>query len=241
MEDFIQDIPFNPAIAGTVHNMCLDNVRRGFGIDNKYASAWEAWEHTQQHADRNMPDGLDVPLFYSYTATIDGITQNWGHINVRLADGTVWSDGTIYADVDAYLYNHFPQYVGWGESVNDFKIIQAGGNDMFPNEGDLINIHNQTGWPGHELNDADKAYWTAGTGNPDWPSGADAVWKALMYEVSKYVMDNPNVVTKEVSVPVTYSAAPTETTVTATNNLAPTPVTSQPLGLWASIKKILLG
>lgn len=120
-----QDIAFNPAQAGTIHNFCLDNVRKGFGIENKYASAWQAWENTQQHPDRNIPDGLDVPLFYSYTANIDGVTQNYGHINVRLADGTVWSDGTIYANLDAYLYNHYPQYVGWGESINDFKIIEG--------------------------------------------------------------------------------------------------------------------
>lgn len=145
-----QTRPFDPSIAGTIHNFCLDNVRRGFGIENKYASAWEAWEHTEQHPDRDIPDGLDVPLFYSYTANIDGVTQNYGHINVRLANGTVWSDGTIYANIDAYLYNHYPQYVGWGESVNDFKIIE--GEDMsdiadfnFVNDAAL-------GTLGHEVN-----------------------------------------------------------------------------------------
>lgn len=124
-----QLIPFNQSIAGNIHNFCLDNVRRGYGIDNNYASAWEAWEHTQQHTDP-IPEGLDVPLFYSYTANIDGVTANYGHINVRLADGTVWSDGTIYPNLDAYLTNHWPKYVGWGESVNDFKIIETEGDDM---------------------------------------------------------------------------------------------------------------
>ena len=120
-----QITPFDISKAGTIHNFCLDNVRRGYGIANKYASAWEAWQHTEQHSDRDMPDGCDVPLFYSYTANIDGSTQNYGHINVRLKDGTVWSDGTIYANIDAYLENHTPQYVGWGESVNDVKIIEG--------------------------------------------------------------------------------------------------------------------
>jgi len=120
-----QLIPFDQSRAGNVHNFCLDNTCKGFGIADKYGSATEAWQHTQQHTDRDIPEGCDVPLFYSYTANIDGVTQNYGHINVRLKDGTVWSDGTIYADIDAYLYNHFPQYVGWGESVNDFQIIEG--------------------------------------------------------------------------------------------------------------------
>lgn len=126
---FNQVIPFNPSNGGNTPGLCLDNVCKGFGIADKYASAWEAWAHTQQHQDRNMPDGLDVPLFYAYTATIDGVTGNYGHINVRLANGTVWSDGNIYANIDAYLAYHLPQFVGWGESVNDFTIIQ-GETDM---------------------------------------------------------------------------------------------------------------
>lgn len=123
-----QVIPFNQSKGGNVHNLCLANVCAGFGIPNKYESAWQAWEHTQQHTDA-IPSGLDVPLFYSYTATIDGVTQNWGHTNVRLANGTVWSDGTVYANLDRYLSSHYPKFVGWGESVNDVQIIKE--NDMF--------------------------------------------------------------------------------------------------------------
>lgn len=122
---YTQLVPFNKAQAGTVPNLCLDNVRKGYGIPNKYASAWEAWEHTQQHPDRNIPDGLDVPLYYSYTATLDGVTQNYGHINVRLANGMVWSDGNIYTSIDSYLAFHSPKFVGWGESVNDVMIIEG--------------------------------------------------------------------------------------------------------------------
>jgi hypothetical protein len=136
----VQVRPFNQAQGGTTPNMCLDNVRKGFGISNKYASAWEAWQHTQQHTG-DVPGGLDIPVYYSYTATIDGVTQNYGHINVRLANGTVWSDGNIYSSIDAYTANHYPRFVGWGESVNDFKIIQ-GGN--MGNSDDLANL--REGW-----------------------------------------------------------------------------------------------
>lgn len=83
---------------------------------------WEAWLHTQQHTDP-IPNGVDVPVFFSYTASIDGINKNWGHIGVRLKDGTFWSDGTIYPTISAYTANHSPRYVGWGESVNDVRVI----------------------------------------------------------------------------------------------------------------------
>lgn len=124
-----QAIPFDTSKGGTVPNLCLDNVRRGYGIENKYSSAWEAWLHTEQHPDSNVPVGLAVPLYYSYTATIDGVTANYGHINVRLPNGTVWSDGNIYRSISDYTSKMFPKFVGWGESVNDFKVIQ-GGEDM---------------------------------------------------------------------------------------------------------------
>lgn len=134
----IQLIPFDPSKGGNIPDECLDNVRRGYGIQNKYDSAWEAWQHTQQHTDR-PPLGLSIPVFYSYTTTINSVTQNYGHINVQLPDGTVWSDGNIYANIDAYMANHFPKFVGWGESVNDFKII--GGEPMSTwNSGDTYNF-----------------------------------------------------------------------------------------------------
>lgn len=124
---FIQTVPFTPANGGTIAGLCLANVCKGYGIGNKYNSAWEAWGHTQQHADRDIPSGVAVPIFYSYTTIIDGVTANYGHINVQLPDGTVWSDGNIYASIDDYMSKKSPRFVGWGESVNDFKVIEGGG------------------------------------------------------------------------------------------------------------------
>lgn len=124
-----QLIPFDTSKGGNIPNLCLANVCKGYNIANKYGSAWEAWEHTQQHPDRNIPSGLAVPIYYSYTTTIDGVTQNYGHINVQLPNGTVWSDGNIYQSIDDYTSKKLPTFVGWGESVNDAKIIQEG-NDM---------------------------------------------------------------------------------------------------------------
>lgn len=106
---------FNPSIAGTLKGYCLRNVRLGYGITSKYPSAWVAWGATQQHRDRNVPSGVAVPLYYSWGA--------YGHINVRLPDGRVWSDGDYYASIEDYEAKKEPDFVGWGESVNDVRVI----------------------------------------------------------------------------------------------------------------------
>ena len=113
---------FDQAKAGKIKNFCLANVTKGYGIPNKYASAWEAWQNTQQHKG-NPPAKLDTPVYFSYTATIDGINKNWGHIGVSLANGKFWSDGVVYPSIGIYTAGHSPKYVGWGESVNGVKVI----------------------------------------------------------------------------------------------------------------------
>ena len=115
--------PFDQSKATAIKNLCLGNVQRGYSIPGKYNSAWEAWENTEQHIS-TIPMGVDVPVFFAYTATIDGQNKNWGHIGVRLANGKFWSDGTTYNSIADYTKNHSPVYVGWGESVNDVKVIK---------------------------------------------------------------------------------------------------------------------
>lgn len=119
--------PFNQSTAGKTKNMCLANVRSGYGIKNILPDAWTAWQNTEQHKG-TPPAGVDVPIFFSYTATIDGQRKNWGHIGVQLKNGKFWSDGVTYANIAAYTANHSPVYVGWGESVNNERVIKE--NDM---------------------------------------------------------------------------------------------------------------
>ena len=110
---------FNKALGGSRSGWCLRNTRLGYGIGPKYAHATASWHGTQKHQNRNVPLGIDVPLFYSYY--VGGV--NLGHINVRLANGTVWSDGTIYNSLWAYESTHRPKYLGWGESINGVRVI----------------------------------------------------------------------------------------------------------------------
>lgn len=108
---------FDKAKGGTTKGYCLRNVRLGYSIASKYATATDAWNATQQHRNRNVPAGVDVPLYYRYGA------GNPGHINVRLANGQVWSDGEIFHSIADYEARRDPVYLGWGESVNDVRVI----------------------------------------------------------------------------------------------------------------------
>lgn len=121
---------FNQTKAGKKAGYCLQNVRLGFGITSKYANAISAWKGTQQHKDRSFPAG-DVPLFYTYKTD--------GHINVRLANGKIWSDGDIYANLDAYLNGHpAVKYLGWGESINGVKVFEWVPDPVTPPSGQRL-------------------------------------------------------------------------------------------------------
>lgn len=125
---------FDPSKGGNKPLWCLKNVRLGYSIPPKYDNATQSWHNTERHRNRNIPKDVDVPLFYSFT-TRNG---NEGHINVQLASGKVWSDGKIYASLVAYEAASSPVYLGWGESVNNVKVIKevsppsgGGGPEMF--------------------------------------------------------------------------------------------------------------
>lgn len=169
--NYTQVRPFDTSKGGNIPNLCLANVVRGYSIANKYGSAWMAWGHTEQHTDQPPPN-LDIPIYYSYTTTIDGVTANYGHINVRLKNGTVWSDGNIYASIQDYTSKKVPKFVGWGESVNDFKIIE--GVQMPPdykvNRGDIINM-----WRSGITGDPPENYISVWINSP---------WKAFMYDLT---------------------------------------------------------
>lgn len=124
-----QLIPFDPAKGGSTPNYCLQNTRLGYGIPALYNSAMEAWSHTEQHPNRDFPQ-LDVPIYFSYIATLNGATANYGHIGVGLKNGQFWSDGKIYSSLEAYEKNHAPKFLGWGESVNNVKVIDKLGANM---------------------------------------------------------------------------------------------------------------
>jgi len=148
-----QLVGFDVNKAGTTKYLCLVNVRKGYGIGAKYPDATTAWNNTQQHRDRSFPAGCAVPVFYSWVGTLkEGtkmVTKDYGHIAVRLADGRVWTDGRYYANVDelSSKYLSGSRYLGWGESVNDVRVVEdvivinKGNEDMIkPGDEDILRI-----------------------------------------------------------------------------------------------------
>lgn len=119
-----QTKPFSIAKGGTVKGMCLRNVRLGYGIAPRYDTAWDAWNNTPKMTGP-IPTGVDVPLYYSYTTTINGVRKNFGHINVRLANGQVWNDGKIYTSLAMYRLLHpTVRYQGWSTAVNNVAVVK---------------------------------------------------------------------------------------------------------------------
>ena len=112
---YSQRILFDPSKGGNTPGLCLQNTRLGYNIPPLYPNAIGAWNHTEQHADRNFPN-LDIPVYFTY--------KNDGHIGVRLASGQFWSDGKTYTSLEEYEKNHAPKYLGWGESINNVKVIK---------------------------------------------------------------------------------------------------------------------
>lgn len=108
---------FDKGKAGSKVGFCLQNMRLGYGIPVKYPTATEAWKHTVQHKDRKIPNGVSVPLFYTYKTD--------GHVNVRMPSGEVVSDGKTYASLPDYERQHpTVHYLGWGETLNGVRVIE---------------------------------------------------------------------------------------------------------------------
>ncbi len=116
---------FDQTKAGRVIGLCLRNVRLGYGIASKYNSAWQSWLNAPQKTT-TIPTGLDIPVYFSYIATINGVRANYGHIGVRLANGRFWSDGKTFLNLTTFRALHWnTRYVGWSDEVNDVKVIKA--------------------------------------------------------------------------------------------------------------------
>lgn len=104
-----QNIAFNPSKMGKTKNYCLHNVRLGYGIGSKYASAklamYENRDKGALHPLSTLPKNVAVPIY-----TDKGV---WGHIEVS-DKGVYWSDGVKVAKP----YGNY-----WGEWVNGYRIV----------------------------------------------------------------------------------------------------------------------
>ena len=117
----------NPNIPCTP-GMCLEYVRKAFGLGPKHPSATEGWNvSTYQHRNQNFPADMWVPLWFSLTDDVNG------HVALRQPDGSVWSSSSPTSnapihhaslrDLMAY-YGGRLTYLGWTEDIENVMIMQ---------------------------------------------------------------------------------------------------------------------
>lgn len=101
---------FNLSKMGRTKNMCLHNVRIGYGIGPKYANAKLAMNENKNkgtlHSLSSIPKNVTVPVF-----TSQGV---WGHVEVCL-NGTYYSDGVKVGKPNSTFQ--------WGEFLNGVRVV----------------------------------------------------------------------------------------------------------------------
>lgn len=105
---------FNLKKMGTKKGYCLQNVRLGFGIPSKYASAKADMEANKKagtlHPISTLPSNVAVPVYVD-------TTNQYEHIIVS-DKGTFYSDGV---KISRYKYN---SYFGWGELCDGVRVVK---------------------------------------------------------------------------------------------------------------------
>ena len=114
---------------------CLAYVQTAFGTGWSGSTAWDCWTNrlTKKHADRNLPAGVYIPIFFSGY-------YGMGHTAIY-KDGKVWSSPLThkpYADV----FNSVGEversfgvtYVGWSEDLGGSLVVESAKDIITPNQ-----------------------------------------------------------------------------------------------------------
>jgi hypothetical protein len=109
--------------------MCLSYVEDVFAAPHLYPTAWAAWGATKHKHIGLPPVTVSVPIWFSWTGTLDGVRQNYGHV-------AAWVHGKIYStsaqgdkvfNTVQELVNYMGEgieYVGWSEDLAGKRIVQ---------------------------------------------------------------------------------------------------------------------
>jgi len=99
---------------GTKKGYCLQNVRLGFGIPSKYASAKIDMEANKKagtlHNMDTIPSNVSVPVYMD-------TTSKYEHVIV-CDKGTYYSDGKKLTSIKGL------NFFGWGESINGVRVVK---------------------------------------------------------------------------------------------------------------------
>lgn len=108
---------------------CLAYAGAVFGLSSENTpDAWEGWLATQfKHVDA-LPN-LVVPVWFSWTGTIGGITQNWGHVAVSTPGGIYTNPLTgsghkVFPTVPDLEAAYGVKYVGWSEDISNLRVVE---------------------------------------------------------------------------------------------------------------------
>lgn len=139
-----------------------------------HPSAKDYWTYGLPGYDKvSDPQDGDIAVYDGHGVYTDG------HIAI-VCDGGVFEQNADPDGSSAHIFNRANTYLlGYLRKEDEMK--------YYPNQGDLVNIHNQNnGWPGHMPNANDVAFWCNGTDNPAW-GNVNNVWTALVKDVGSYV------------------------------------------------------
>jgi hypothetical protein len=111
---------------------CLRFVQSAYNVNHEYPYAWEQWINSTQHTDP-LPNVI-VPVYFSWTGNIDGVTQNWGDVAIYVPNrgilGTPLHGGgdsnrwDTSVEARAAAIGGGAHYVGWSEDLGGQAIIE---------------------------------------------------------------------------------------------------------------------
>jgi hypothetical protein len=122
--------------------LCLWYTQEILNVPHLFSTAHEAYLATaHKHLDRNFPDGVAVPVWFSWWGQLPGDAQKYeyDHAAVRAADGRIWSSPltgkghAVFNSVDDLVraFGGGMKYVGWSEDISNVKVAELQGiNDM---------------------------------------------------------------------------------------------------------------
>lgn len=109
-----QTVDFDLNKMGTTPGLCLQNVRLGYGVPPKYASARDAMEASKRegtfHEGLDIPTDVAVPIFAETGSP-------YAHVMVDYY-GDVYSDGKHLSTLAGMTV------VGWSETLNDARVVE---------------------------------------------------------------------------------------------------------------------
>ena len=125
----------NPNLKHTdLPGWCLRFVRNAFGVSSKWDYAWQSWEASPTKHTDGLPSDVCVPVWFTWTGTIDGVKRNWGDVAVWVPGSGVFGtplkgggNGSRWwpsVEERARAIGGGAQYVGWTEDVNGVRVVE---------------------------------------------------------------------------------------------------------------------